>query len=90
MTQKYIALVICSEIRTVEIVSETAHYVTRVSGNREKKLSEDRAICDSFEEAKLWLLTEKEAELQKVFDEACRIAKQIKDIENLETTSGEW
>ena len=90
MTQKYFAWAACSEIRTVEVISETAHYITKLSGNREKKRSESGAICDTFEEAKLWLLSEKETELQKVFDEACRIAKQIKDIENLETTSGEW
>lgn len=71
------------EIKPVDVISESEHYVFLPHG-REAKLTSTSAYLNTFEEAKSWLLSQKQKELQKVFDEACRIAQQIRDIEKLE------
>jgi hypothetical protein len=76
------------EIKPVDVISESEHYVFLPHG-REAKLTSTSAYLDTFEEARSWLLSKKQEELQKVFDEACRIAQEVEDIKNLETTSGE-
>lgn len=58
---KFRANTIGPKIERIEVVSETAHYITtksRFGGRdiREKKESDWGAICDSFDEAKQWLL----------------------------------
>ena len=70
------------EIKPVDVISESEHYVFFPHG-REAKLTSTSAYMDTFEEAKSWLLSQKQKELQKVFDEACRIAQQIEDIKKL-------
>lgn len=76
------------EIKPVDVISESEHYVFLPHG-REAKLTSTSAYLDTFEEARSWLLSKKQEELQKVFNKIYHIAQEIKDIKNLETTSGE-
>lgn len=66
---KFRANTIGPRIDRVEVISETAAYATIKSGLsgkgiREKKESDWSAICDSFDEAKLWLLADAEKRVQ--------------------------
>ena len=71
------------EIKPVDIISESEHYVFLPHG-REAKLTSTSAYMDTFEEAKSWLLSKKREELQNLQNKSDRISDQIRDIEKLE------
>lgn len=90
MKYKYIAWRAFRDIRIIDIISETDHYVTDSNGRKYKKISDDRSIFDTFEEAKQWLLDKEEADLRKATETISSIKEHIKRIEALDKTSGEW
>lgn len=90
MKIKYFVWVGTREIRTMQIVSETEHYVIRPGGRREKKITESGSIFDTFEEAKRWLLDILEQELQKENLRTQAITNDIRVAEQIKSASGEW
>lgn len=66
---KFRANTIGPRIERVEVISETAAYITtkgKFGGNgiREKKETDWGAICNSFDEAKQWLLADAEGRVK--------------------------
>lgn len=90
MKIKYFVWVGMREIRTMQIVSETKHYVVRPGGRREKKITDSGAVFDTFEEAKQWLLGILDHELQKENARIQAITDSIRSVEQIESASGEW
>jgi hypothetical protein len=90
MKYKYIAWRAFRDVRIIDIISETDHYVTDSNGRKYKKISDDRSIFDTFEEAKQWLLDKEEADLQKATETISGIKEYIKRIEALDKASKKW
>ena len=90
MKYKYIAWRAFRDVRIIDIISETDHYVTDSNGQKRKKISDDRSIFDTFEEAKQWLLDKEEADLRKATETISRIKEYIKRIEALDKASKKW
>ena len=78
MKYKYIAWRAFRDVRIIDIISETDHYVTDSNGRKHKKISDDRSIFDTFEEAKQWLLDKEEADLRKATETISGIKEHIK------------
>ena len=78
MKYKYIAWRAFRDVRIIDIISETDHYVTDSNGRKHKKISDDRSIFDTFEEAKQWLLDKEEADLRKATETISSIKEHIK------------
>lgn len=90
MKYKYIAWRAFRDVRIIDIISETDHYVTASNGRKHKKISDDRSIFDTFEEAKQWLLDKEEADLQKATETISGIKEYTKRIEALDKASKKW
>ena len=90
MKYKYIAWRAFRDVRIIDIISETDHYVTDSNGRKHKKISDDRSIFDTFEEAKQWLLDKEEADLRKATETISGIKEHIKRIEALDKASKKW
>ena len=90
MKYKYLAWRVFRDIRIIDIISETDHYVTDSNGRKHKKISDDRSIFDTFEEAKQWLLDKEEADLRKATKTISSINEHIKHIEALDKASKKW
>ena len=78
MKYKYIAWRAFRDVRIIDIISETDHYVTDSNGRKHKKISDDRSIFDTFEEAKQWLLDKEESDLRKATETISSIKEHIK------------
>ena len=90
MKYKYIAWRAFRDVRIIDIISETDHYVTDSNGQKRKKISDDMSIFDTFEEAKQWLLDKEEADLRKATKTISSIKEHIKRIEALDKASKKW
>lgn len=87
---KYVAVEYFSKVKIVDVESETSQYVTRKDGRKEKKLTESTKICDSFEEAKAWLIEKSEKEILAHLISAHKEAEELERIRSLDKPSGNW
>lgn len=87
---KYVAVEYLSKVEIGEVESETSKYVTLKNGRREKKLTESTKICDSFEEAKAWLIEKSEREILAHLISAHKEAEKLERIRSLDKPSGNW
>lgn len=78
------------KVYEIEVESETAHYVTIKGGRREKKLTEDAAIFDTFEEARDWLVEQEERELLDTLIRSHETGAEIRRLKSLTGPSRMW
>ena len=76
MTEKYYAFL--RSVYTIDdVIAETDHFIISKHHGRIKKITNDSAILDTFEDAKQWLIDHETGELKKTLDEAARLQKSI-------------
>ena len=57
---------------------------------RVKKITNDSAILDTFEDAKQWLIDRETAELKKAVNEVTRLRKSISYLNKIEHVTGRY
>ncbi len=87
MKYKYLAWRAFRDIRLINIVSETDHYITTADGRKLKKITDGMSVFDTFEEAKQWLLEKEEFDLQRAIDSVSKIREYIERIKTLDEVS---
>lgn len=91
MTDKYYARAYLHSIYIIDdITSETDHFIISKHHGRMKKITDDSAIFDTFEDAKQWLIDHETAELKKAIDEAARLRKSISCLNEIECVTGRY
>ena len=73
-----------------DVVSETNHYITTATNNRLKKMTQDSAIFDTFEEAKEWLINTNQIKMNNIFDQVKRMSDRIEEIKNIKVPKRRW
>lgn len=91
MTEKYYAFSCMRSVYIIDdIISETDHFIISKHHGRMKKITNDSAILDTFEDAKQWLIDHETGELKKTLDEAARLQKSISHLKEIECATGRY
>ena len=90
MKYKYIAWRAFRDVRIIDIISETDQYVTDNNGRKHKKISDNRSIFDTFEEAKEWLINTNQIKMNNIFDQVKRMSDRIEEIKNIKVPKRRW